>query len=88
MLKRLSFLLVFLLFLSFLGEAFHHHDDCGDHPDCAVCVAVVHHKADTGLTTVSSEVQLELTGTVSVLPYLPVVSRVSFTPSNNRAPPV
>ena len=87
MFKRLSFIFVCLLLLSFLAEAFHHHDDGEDHDDCPICMAVVHHQADTGLTFAPPEIQRELTGTVYVLPFFSVVSKISFTPANNRAPP-
>jgi hypothetical protein len=87
MLRRLSLFFVLLLLLSFFGEAFHHHDDGADHPDCSICMAVVHHKADTGLTFAPLEIQREITGIVSVLTYFAVFSKISFTPANNRAPP-
>jgi hypothetical protein len=86
MLKRLSLFFVCLLLLSFLGEAFHHHDDCADHPDCSICVAV-HHKADAGFTFAPSEIQRELTGTVYARPLLAIIAKTTYSPTNTRAPP-
>ncbi|HTP65823.1 MAG TPA: hypothetical protein VMJ66_10575 [Geobacteraceae bacterium] len=87
MLKRFSLILVCLLLFSFVVEAFHHHDDGEDHPDCAVCMAVVHHKADTSFTFSPLEIQMELTGVIPVIAYVASISKNSFTPANNRAPP-
>jgi hypothetical protein len=87
MLKRFSFIFVCLLFLSFLGEAFHHHDDGDDHPDCSVCMAVVHHKADTGLTFTPPEIQRLLTETVYLSPALADLPEAFFIPALGRSPP-
>jgi hypothetical protein len=84
--KGLSFIIVCLMLLSFLGEAFHHHDDGGEHPECSICVAT-HHKSDTGLTFATSEMQRELTETPYPHPFLAVVAINFFTPELGRAPP-
>jgi len=86
MLKRLSLFFVLLLLLSFLGEAFHHHDDYADHPDCSICVAT-HQKSDTGHSYAPSEIQRELKEAADIRPYLPVVSKTFFNTSLGRAPP-
>lgn len=87
MIKRLSFIFVCLLLLSFLGEAFHHHDDGDEHPDCAVCMAVVHHKSDTGFTYAPFEIQQELTETIYQSPALAGLSKIVFIPELGRSPP-
>ncbi len=88
MLRRLSFLFAFILLLSFLGEAFHRHDDGADHPDCSVCMAAVHHNADGGLSFVPLEIPGELTGTLHCPPIITIICESLFTPSRSRAPPV
>jgi hypothetical protein len=45
--RFVSLILVLLLFSATLVESFHHHDDGVDHDDCAICVAALHHSADT-----------------------------------------
>ena len=87
MLKRFSFIFVLLLLLSFLGEAFHHHDDGDDHPDCSICMAVVHHKADTGSSFAPSEIQRELTETIYQSPVLAGLPKTFFIPALGRSPP-
>ncbi len=87
MLKRFSLVLICLLLFSFVAEAFHHHDDGEDHPDCAVCMAVVHHKADTSLSFLPPEIRIDLTGVIPVTPHYIFISKTPFTPANNRAPP-
>jgi hypothetical protein len=87
MLKRLSFIFVCLLLLSFLGEAFHHHDDGDDHSDCSICMAVVHHKADTGLTFAPPEIQRDLTETIYLSPALAGLPKTFFIPALGRSPP-
>jgi hypothetical protein len=88
MLRRFSILLLLFLLLSFVGEAFHHHNDGDEHPDCAVCMAVVHHKADTGLTYVPPKIILTLTGTINSPLISAFVCKSVYTPSLGRAPPV
>jgi hypothetical protein len=87
MLKRLSFIFACFLLLSFLGAAFHHHDDGAEHPDCSICAAI-HHKADKGITFAPSEIQRELTETINVPPVLVCVSKIFFIPTLGRSPPI
>ena len=87
MIKRFSFIFVCLFFLSFLGEAFHHHDDGDEHSDCPICMAVVHHKADTGLTFTPPEIQRELTETIYQSPVLTGLPKTIFIPELGRSPP-
>jgi hypothetical protein len=87
MLKRFSFIFVCLLLLSFLGEAFHHHDDGDEHPDCSICMAVVHHKADTGLTFAPPEIQRELTEIVYQSPVQAGLPKIFVIPALGRSPP-
>lgn len=84
--KGLSFIFVCLMLLYFLGEAFHHHDDGSDHPECSICVAS-HHKSDTGLTFTPFEMQRELTEAPYPHPFLAAAAINFFTPALGRAPP-
>ncbi len=47
--RFVALILSILLFSATLVEGFHHHDDGRDHDDCPVCVASLHHSADTAL---------------------------------------
>ncbi|HEX9022240.1 MAG TPA: hypothetical protein VF799_00200, partial [Geobacteraceae bacterium] len=58
-----------------------------DHPDCAVCMAVLHHKAHTGSTFIPKEVLRELIGTLNSLPVLIITGRAVCSVSLGRAPP-
>ena len=84
--KGLSFIFVCLMLLSFLGEAFHHHDDGADHPECSICVAA-HQKSDAALTFSPLEVHRELTETITIQPFLSIAKKTLFSPSLGRAPP-
>ena len=84
--KGLSFIFVCLMLLSFLGEAFHHHDDGANHPECSICVAT-HQKSDTDLTFSPLEIYRELTEPITIRPFLPVASKTLYSPSLGRAPP-
>lgn len=86
MLKRLSFIFVCLLLLSFLGAAFHHHDDGDEHPDCSICMAN-QHKADTGFTFAPSEILRGLTETIYLSPALTGLPKTLFIPALGRSPP-
>ena len=44
-----ALILALLLFSATLVESLHHHDDGDDHADCPICIAALHHSADTGL---------------------------------------
>jgi hypothetical protein len=84
--KGLSFIFVCLMLLSFLGEAFHHHDDGANHTDCSICVAT-HQKSDTGFSLAPMELPGELSGTVCNPPIIICLSKALFSPSLGRAPP-
>lgn len=86
MFKRLAIFLVCLLLFSFLVEAFHFHDNGDDHADCPVCVAH-HQQSDSAYTPPPFEIQRDVAETVYSRPVPAVVSKVFFTPANNRAPP-
>ena len=47
--RIVALILSLLLFSATLVESFHHHDDGQDHDDCPICVAALHHCADTAL---------------------------------------
>ena len=47
--RFVALLLSFMLFSATVVESFHHHDDVDDHADCPICVAALHHCADTAL---------------------------------------
>ena len=83
----MAMMLSFLLFSALVVENFHHHDDGQDHADCSICVAAMHHCADTALP---SPVLLSLPE-VSPTPFPaftlePITIRISYAPGN-RAPP-
>jgi hypothetical protein len=84
--KGLSFIFVCLMLLSFLGEAFHHHDDGGDHPECSICVAT-HQKSDNSFSFAPLELPGELAGTVCNPSIINIFSKTLFSPSLGRAPP-
>ena len=84
--KGLSFIFICLMLLSFLGEAFHHHDDGSDHPECSICVAT-HQKSDTGPAIAQLEAPGELAGTLCNPSIITIFSRTLYSPSLGRAPP-
>jgi hypothetical protein len=85
--RLVSLLLALLLLSATLAESFHHHDDGVDHADCSVCVAALHHSADTALP---SPVLLPLPEISPTFfhEFLPesVTVRTCYAPGN-RAPP-
>lgn len=85
--RFVSLLLALLLFSATLVESFHHHDDGGDHADCTVCVAALHHSADTALP---SPLLLSLPEILPTLfsTFIPktVTTRACYAPGD-RAPP-
>lgn len=87
MLKRLSLICLILIVLATLSGSFHHHDDGSEHPECAVCFAV-HHHTITPVTVLVPESLSPVTVTRYLAPVLAVWHSTSFTPFNNRAPPV
>jgi len=86
MLKRLSLFFVCILLLANLAEAFHHHDDGSDHPDCSIC-ATAHHQAATGYVAPVFDVQRLVAKTIHVQPALAFVAKLFHSPANDRAPP-
>jgi len=84
--KGLSFIFICLMLLSFLGEAFHHHDDGNDHPKRAVCVAT-QQKSDAGFSFAPLEAPGELAGTLSSPSIITFAGKPLYTPSLGRAPP-
>ena len=87
MLKRLSLFSVFLLLLSTLVTAFHHHDDGADHDDCPVCSASLHHSPADFATSVPV-IHREFAKIEFFTPTPPAIVTAVSTPSNSRAPPV
>lgn len=86
MVKRLSIVIVAIFLLATLVEAFHHHDDGADHPECPICLAH-HQQSDSGVTAPPSPLPRELTALTFDRPVPVAVTRDFFTPANNRAPP-
>jgi hypothetical protein len=84
--KHLALICLCLLLVSTLVTAFHHHDDGDDHPECSICLAI-HHQSDSDYAFPAFEVQRQLVDTVYTQPALAVVTKLFFTPANNRAPP-
>jgi hypothetical protein len=84
--KGLSFIIICLILLSFLGEAFHHHDDGADHPECSICVAT-HQKSDTGFSFAPLDAPGDLAGTLYNPLIINIISKTLFSPSLGRAPP-
>jgi hypothetical protein len=84
--KGLSFIFICLMLLSFLGEAFHHHDDGADHPECSICIAT-HQKSDAGFSFAPLELPGELAGTLSNPSIITIFNRTLYSPSLGRAPP-
>ena len=85
--RFVSLILALLLFSATLVESFHHHDDGADHHDCPICMAALHHSADTALP---SPILLSLPEvSLTIFPdfILQTVSiRTCYAPGN-RAPP-
>ncbi|MBI1920594.1 MAG: DUF2946 domain-containing protein [Geobacter sp.] len=85
--KRLSLLFVIIFLLSTLVESLHFHDDGNDHSDCPVCVAAHNQQSDSACTPPALHVPLEVAETPYSRPIPAVVTKLFFTPANNRAPP-
>jgi hypothetical protein len=68
-------------------ESIHHHDDGQDHDDCPVCVAALHHSADTAFP---SPVLLSVPQVSATFfqPFIPktFTTRLLLAP-RDRAPP-
>ena len=86
LLRRLSLILIVVLFLATLAEGFHHHADGADHPDCPICVAG-HFQAATPFVIPVFAAPKQF-----VVPsYLPQVSttvyKIFYTSATSRGPP-
>ena len=86
MIKCLSHLIVILLLCTAVVESFHYHDDGANHSDCSICVAS-HLTSDTVLTSPVVAALQDVTLTVYLLPAVTVVTKIAYSPANNRAPP-
>jgi hypothetical protein len=86
MTKRLTLLLISLLLLTALGEAFHFHADGVDHPECSICAAA-HQQADAGFTPAPAVIRRPCTDTAYVRPVLTAAAKTFHNPANDRAPP-
>jgi hypothetical protein len=84
--KGLSFIIICLMLLSFLGEAFHHHNDGADHPECSICVAA-HQKSDAAFATAPFSAPKDLSETAYNPSIINILSKTLFSPSLGRAPP-
>ena len=85
--RFVSLILALLLFSATLVESFHHHDDGADHADCPVCVAALHHSADTALPSPILLPTLEISHTIFPDFILQTVTIRTFYAPGNRAPP-
>jgi hypothetical protein len=86
MIKRLSLLILILLFCTAVVESFHYHTDGADHSDCSICIAS-HFVSDTVLCSPTITGLRDITRTIYLLPTVTVVTKLSFSPANSRAPP-
>jgi len=85
--RFVSLILALLLFSATLVESLHHHDDAADHPDCSVCVAALHHCADSALPSPLLLPLPQLSPTLFPDFVLPTAAaRPRYAPGN-RAPP-
>jgi hypothetical protein len=85
--RFISLILALLLFSATLVESFHHHDDGVDHADCSVCVAALHHCADTALPSPVLLSLPEISPTLFPEFILKTVAIRTFYAPGNRAPP-
>ena len=85
--RFVSLILAVLLFSATFVASFHHHDDGTDHADCPVCVAALHHSADTALpfSLLLSLPEISPTLFHAAVP-AKVTVRTCYAPGN-RAPP-
>ena len=75
-----------LILLSTLSAAFHHHADGGDHHDCPICVASLHHSPADLCTASVQAIHLDLGRTEFFTPSVRIIE--AFFPSFTiRAPP-
>jgi hypothetical protein len=85
--RFVSLILALLLFSATLVESFHHHDDGVDHTGCPVCVAALHHSADTALPSPVLLSLPEVSHTLFPEFILETVTIRTFYTPGNRAPP-
>ena len=85
--RLVALILSLLLFSATLVESLHHHDDGQDHADCPICVAALHHSADTALLPPVLLALPEITPTLFPAFIPRTVSVRSFYAPGNRAPP-
>jgi hypothetical protein len=85
--RLVALILSLLLFSATLVESLHHHDDGQDHADCSICVAALHHSADTALPSPVLLALPEIAPTLFPAFILGTVSIRSFYAPGNRAPP-
>jgi hypothetical protein len=85
--RFVSLILALLLFSATLVESFHHHDDGADHADCPVCVAALHHSADTSLPSPVLLSLPEVTHTLFPEFILQAATIRTYYAPGNRAPP-
>ena len=85
--RLVALLLTLLLFSATLVESFHHHDDGADHDDCPICVAALHHSADTALPSPILLCVPQITTTL-FSPFIPVAIDIRpYYAPGDRAPP-
>ena len=85
--RLVALILSLLLFSATLVESLHHHDDGQDHADCPICVAALHHSADTALPAPVLLALPESAPTLFLALVPGSVSIRSFYAAGNRAPP-
>jgi hypothetical protein len=85
--RFVSLILALLLFSATLVESFHHHDDGADHDDCPICVAALHHSADTALPSPVLLALPDITPTLFPEFILKTVTIRVFYAPGSRAPP-
>lgn len=85
-LKKISCLVLVLLLLAVVTQAWHSHADGADHPDCSVCAASSL-RADTGAFLPANLPAGELIRTIYLIPCVAVAIPACLSPANNRAPP-
>ena len=85
--RFLALLLSFMLFSATVVESFHHHDDADDHADCPICVAALHHSANTALPSPILLSLPEVSPTVFPQFILETVTISACYAPGDRAPP-
>lgn len=85
--RFVALILSLLLFTASLVESFHHHDDGQDHGDCPICVAALHHSADTLLPSPILLPLPEVSPTLFPAFILATVTTRACYAPGDRAPP-